>query len=1034
MDSIYINVKNADGTVMGRLDVGDSADVNTIYSLADVREPDKKQTDHVETFTIPGTKNNNTIFQHLFENGFSMYQYNPTLKLDAQVILNGNQYFLGALQVNKIHKIDDNFITGYDITIYGKVGSFFSDIDKFKISELVDLSDFAHEYTVDNVVASWDSYIWQNTKKTNFQLGNGYVYPMEHRGQTDAVNWDLSHFKPAVYVKTIFDRILKSQGYTYNSRFLNSDVFRKLILPYTGEENIPLSAQQIANASFLANIRDTSKNDLSLRVGQVSTATNRSYNIPYILFNNDSSLPGTDPGDIFNPATGIITIPKNGNYTIKSTLYTNMIFLRGGDATIKNMKLVGGPVEAMLTFKTYPGGSILKSQAYTYTDPKINSASNAANEPVLYGQKGWYAVDNTYADKGLWTDYQTPNISLTRLFKKGDRIKLYATFTSPKSNWTYKTQKPVKYFGVIIDGKQYDTLMNFYVQARKSNGTYDKNDTSRISMDLADKNFSDGDTMDLNQFLPNTKASDFIKDINKMFNLYWKQTADNEFTIEPRDEFYKSFGKIEDWTNRADNNIEVMIEPLYDLQYKEYKYSYSEDADYYNQDYIAANLDVYGTKRIKIETDFVTDEVETKLSFSATPMINHLATDRVLPSYVKADTSGTFVYSKPKQRILFYGGLLSTGNGWYLNSKFNVNKNPAKYKYPYAGHFDNPISPINDINWGVCKKYYHNWTSVVNNNLFNKYWRSQMEEMTDPNGHLLTVNMILSDIDMINFDIRKVIQFENVYYRVNKLTHNPLNRKAIVELIKMKDYSPFTPSTVTSGAGGQGTLPGNPGIIQWDKGDYPGGTQVVRFGYSGYPTVGNSQVSPAFNVPRFGMATANILRVMSPYTSLSPARATDTGRPLNALASLGKSWADEVPATSFYPTKNAGVDGNFYSVQASQEIMGKNNDIAPDALYVKVQGNGNSVSGGAENVSVVGDNNIIMSGVKNVSVVGNNHLVSKSNVSYFHGTIIDEAGFRKNISLIKSPTNSAGRKSKVIKGGMNSVKASRVLRGGQDRV
>jgi len=238
MDSIYINVKNADGTVMGRLDVGDSADVNTIYSLADVREPDKKQTDHVQTFTIPGTKNNNTIFQHLFENGFSMYQYNPTLKLDAQVILNGNQYFLGALQVNKIHKVDDNFITGYDITIYGKVGSFFADIDKFKISELVDLSDFSHEYSVDNVVASWDSYIWQNGKKANFQLGNGYVYPMEHRGQTDAVKWDLSHFKPAVYVKTIFERILKSQGYTYNSRFLNSDVFRKLILPYCGEENI----------------------------------------------------------------------------------------------------------------------------------------------------------------------------------------------------------------------------------------------------------------------------------------------------------------------------------------------------------------------------------------------------------------------------------------------------------------------------------------------------------------------------------------------------------------------------------------------------------------------------------------------------------------------------------------------------------------------------------------------------------------------------------------------------------------------------
>ena len=1021
MDSIYINVKNADGTVMGRLDVGDNANINTIYSLADVREPEKKQTDHVETFTIPGTKNNNTIFQHLFENGFSMYQYNPTLKLDAQVILNGNQYFLGSLQVNKIHKIDDNFVTGYDITIYSKVGSLFTDIDKFKVSELVDLSDFAHDYTIGNIEASWDTYIMQNGKKTNFQLGNGYVYPMEYRGQTNAANWDLSHFKPAIYVKTIFDRILKSQGYTYNSRFLNGDVFRKLILPYGGEENIPLSADQIAKSSFLANKADVVNNSTALRVAKVDSTTNRAYPIQWVIFDNDWILPGTDPGNIFDPNTGIITIPKNGNYTISATLYTNMIFSNAGDPLqATEMKLVGGPVEGLLRLVDMGTSGTLKSKKFTYTDTKVNSGN-------------WHKVDNTYAEKGLWIDYQVPQIDHTDYFKKGTRIKLWMDVQTTKSNFDYKTLKPVKFLGKIIGHKQFNSPMSFYIQARKSNGTYDKNDTTRISLKLADTNFSDGDTMDLNQFLPTGKASDFIKDINKMFNLYWKQTSETEFTIEPRDEFYKSNGKIEDWTNRADNNIEITIEPLYDLQYKEYVYTYSEDNDYYNDDYKTAYLDVYGTKRIEVQTDFVTDEVETKLTFCATPMINHLATDRVLPSYVKKNTSSEMVYSKPKQRILFYGGLLSTNSGWFLNSKGDKSyKGKVKYKYPYAGHFDNPISPANDINWGVCKKYYHTWTSVINNNLFNKYWRSQLDEMTDPNGHLLTVNMILSDVDMINFDIRQVIQFENVYYRVNKLTHNPLNRKAIVELIKMKDYSPFTPSTVFSGQGG--TLPGNPGMIQWDKGDYPGGTQVVKFGYSGYPTVGNSQVSPAFNVPHFGVETANILRVMSPYTSLSPAVATSTGRPFNALANLGKSWADEVPVASFYPTKNGGTDGNFYSPQASQEVMGRNNNIAPDALYIKVQGNGNSVSAEAENVSVVGDNNIVMSGVKNVSVVGNGHIITKSNVSYFHGTIIDEAGFRKNTSIYKSKTNSAAFKSSVIRGGKNSTKASVMLKGGQDRV
>jgi len=1025
MDSIYINVKNPDGTIMGRLDVGE-ADINTVYSLVDVREPDKKQTDYVQTFTIPGTKNNNQIFQNIFENGFSMYQYNPTRALDAQVILNGNQYFLGNLQVNKINKIDDTHITGYDITIYGKVGSFFADIDKYKVSDLVDLSDFKHIYDITNVVGSWDSFIYQNGTKAPFQLGNGYVYPMEFRGQTDATNWKLKDFKPAIYAKTIFDRILKSQGYTYTSRFLNGKTFRKLILPYCGEENIAISQDTVEKSSFLANLTDRPMKDLSLRVAQVDSATDRSYDIPYIMFNNDTAAPATDPGDCFNPSTGIITIPKNGNYTISATLYTSMCFLRGSDGTIKNMKLEGGPVEAQLYFKTYPGGAILKTAAYTYTDPKINSSSNAANEPVLWGQKGWYAIDSTYPDKGLWTEYQVPQISYTGLFKKGDKLKLYAKFTSTKSKWTHKTQKPVKALGVIVDGKPYSTYMNFYVHAKKSDGTYDKNDTSRIAMTLTDKTIIDGDEMDLNPFLPNTKASEFIKDINKMFNLYWKQIGDNEFVIEPRDDFYRTNGQIVDWTMKADNNEEINIEPLYDLQYKNYKYTYSEDGDFYNEDYNNVFKDVYGTKNVEVETDFVDGELETKVSFSATPTTNHLATDRVLPSYVKENTSGGMIYSKPKQRILFYGGRIPTASKWNLSS--SLVKTPVSFNdYPYAGHFDHPINPINDLNWGVCLKYYNNWKTITNTNLFNKYWRSQLDEMTDVNAHLLTVNMILSDVDMINFDIRRVIQFENVYYRVNKLTHNPLNRKAVVELIKMKDYVPFTPSVITAGTNGN-----QPAI---NAGSQP----PLMLGYASMPIAGSPQVNPPkYNVPYTSISSASILTTLKPYTSASPGVPVSLGGGLmtsqNILATRGKSWGDIMPASTFYSMKNANTDGNLFSPQAAQEVMGRDNNVSPDALYVRIQGNNNNISGKTENISIVGDNNIVQSGVKNVSVVGDGHIVTKSNVSYFHGTIIDEDGFRKNVAIYRSKVNSAAFRSKVMSGGKNSTKASVVLKGGQDRV
>lgn len=1010
MEQIYINVKNATGTIIGRLDVGDKADINTVYSLADVREPDKKQTDYIETFTIPGTKNNNTMFQHLFENGFSSYQYNPTLKLDAQVIVNGNQYFSGSLQVNKVHKIDDNNITGYDITIYGPVGGFFAEIDKYKITDLVDLSDFKHTYNIHNIAASWDAYIWQNGQKVSFQLGNGYVYPMEYRGQTDAANWNTTHFKPAIYVKTIFDRILKSQGFTYNSRFLSGSVFSKLILPYCGEETIPLSTAQVDNATVFAIYPNVGQNHLGLRVKYVDTHSDRSYTDIAIKFSVDNALPARDDGNNYNPSTGILTIPKNGNYTLRTTLYTNMLFTNEGGFPFPayKMKIVGGPMTAKLRIVNVDTGATLKDFYFEYTSGKIAGTGG-----------DWQ--DTTQG--GVWIEYQVPPCEYTGLLTAGSRYQVRLDWTATKSNFDYKTRQPVYLGAQIIGSKEYQTNMSLYVQGQKENKTYDPYDTSRFELNLNDKTIIDGDQMDINWFLPNIKASEFINDINKMFNLYWKQTSENEFVIEPRDDFYKTNGTIRDWTYMADNKKEVSIEPLYDLQYKKYKYTYADDSDYYNNEYKTAYMDAYGTKNIEIESDFVDGELKTSLTFAATPTIKHLSTNRILPAYVKK--SGTaMVYAKPKQRILFYGGRQPTSTPWKLISNYETY--PFTFNdYPFAGHFDNPTNPLNDLNWGVCKVYYNNWNKIINNNLFNKYWRSQLEEMTDINGHLLTVNMILDDIEMINFDIRRVIQFENVYYRVNKLTHNPLTNEAVVELIKMKDYTPFTPSNIIAGSNGNQPLV-NDGTLS-----------PVVIGYSSYPVLGYNQQNPSWNVPYTSNASAGFIKLMNPASSISPGVPVSQGSyqtSTNILAKRGKSWGDELPASTFYSTKNANTDDNFYSPQAAQEIMGRNNNVSPDARSIKIQGDNNNISSLAMNVSIVGDNNTVLSGVSNVSVVGNNQTISRSNVSYFHGTIIDEDGFRKDVSIIKSPTNSAGMKNKVIRGGMNSVKSTRIIKGGQDRV
>jgi hypothetical protein len=69
-------------------------------------------------------------------------------------------------------------------------------------------------------------------------LGSGYYYPLIDYGtySTGKVNYDIKTFRPALFVKEYLDKMFAAAGYTYESEFLNSELFRKLIIPSNGKD------------------------------------------------------------------------------------------------------------------------------------------------------------------------------------------------------------------------------------------------------------------------------------------------------------------------------------------------------------------------------------------------------------------------------------------------------------------------------------------------------------------------------------------------------------------------------------------------------------------------------------------------------------------------------------------------------------------------------------------------------------------------------------------------------------------------------
>ncbi|NBV78200.1 hypothetical protein EBR66_08630, partial [bacterium] len=430
-----------------------------------------------------------------------------------------------------------------------------------------------------------------------------------------------------------------------------------------------------------------------------------------------------------------------------------------------SVKIRGGFPEGTLKIKNIATGAILAQTAFTFTSQNFLGGA-AIQTPAI-------------------SDIVEPNVSFTGNLAAGSQYGVFFQYR-------YKTDV---FTGAVYQNKNSQTDIRIQVVPLQT--AYDAYDAPRFLLTLVDRNLALGDNMNLNSFIPDMKADDFINEITKLFNLYWKKGERKVFNIEPRNDFYEAL-PIVDWSYKVDYEKTVSIEPLYDLVSKSWKFGYSEDGDYYNEDYTENYNENYGDKSVVIDNDFV-NEVSTLTSgFSPTPAVKYLNTDRVLPAYVK-ENNGSLNSYNPKMRILFYGGFISTVNPWnFIDPYTNIVITPNFTKYPYAGHFDNPSQPSYDLNFGITKKYYYNWNNLPNSNLFNLFWRSYIEEITDKNSHLLKCRLLLNDLDIINFDLRSIIQIKEVYYRVNKLTFNPITSIAEVELFKVKDYKPIFTSYLSN--------------------------------------------------------------------------------------------------------------------------------------------------------------------------------------------------------------------------------------------
>jgi hypothetical protein len=297
--------------------------------------------------------------------------------------------------------------------------------------------------------------------------------------------------------------------------------------------------------------------------------------------------------------------------------------------------------------------------------------------------------------------------------------------------------------------------------------------------------------IEMSQTIPKgIMQKDFFTWIVKMFNLYVTEDKErsNHLIIEPYIDYYGT--DTIDWTYKVARDKAWQIKPMGMLNGRFFEYKFKDDTDFYNDGYKKKYNQAYGDRLEDTAFQFAKDKQTIDVGFSPSPLVQYNGTDKVLPAIYKR-TKGNAIDQEElvdsNIRILMAKKMsCSTWNIRNGKTPSSPNLGASLTTYGYAGHFDDPLNPTKDINFGAAEEIYFDPNSYTSNNLFNDYWSEYIAEIADKDSKILSCYVHLTPLDIAQLDFSKAILIDGVRFRLNKIEDFDYNNNELVKVELLK--------------------------------------------------------------------------------------------------------------------------------------------------------------------------------------------------------------------------------------------------------
>ena len=333
-----------------------------------------------------------------------------------------------------------------------------------------------------------------------------------------------------------------------------------------------------------------------------------------------------------------------------------------------------------------------------------------------------------------------------------------------------------------LDSRTYDIEFRINCQTQETFSSVTmlitKNESTAHNYTATNKVLNDN--IFIQDYLPKMKVIDFLTGLFKMFNLVaYKRLGDSTIYVETFDDFMFE-GVTRDITKYIDVSQSTIDRPI---PYNQVNFKYSEPVTQTSLRFVNQFAQAFGDLEYSAPEKYDGQAFNLEVPFERSVLINlqnnsGVNTNNILGWWV--DDKGSTTLGKP---FIFFNRVIDSSTYTVTNS------NITAYNAPSSVSSDGNHT----LNFGA--EYDEFSKSVNTNSLFDRFYKTYIEQTFNQNGRIIKFSAILPLDFILNYRVNDVILIDGQEYYINNIKIDLTTGKSELELI-VKTVS-YTNSVLT---------------------------------------------------------------------------------------------------------------------------------------------------------------------------------------------------------------------------------------------